>query len=458
MLFPKDERASVPSVPLWLNCLRIMPLVADLQSRGLVHQTSVPDLDALLTKLLQSRPIAAYAGFDPTADSLHVGNFVAILGLIYAQRNGIRPIAVVGGATGLIGDPGGRTTERQLQSKEDVAKNVQGIRRVLEKFLDFNDAKAPAIIISNLDWFGPMSAIDFLRDVGKHFRVGSMLAKDSVRSRMDASDEGMSYTEFSYQLLQGYDFYRLYKDQNCVLQLGGSDQWGNITAGTDLIRKLEGESGNAFALTMPLITTSSGAKFGKSEGNAVWLTADRTSVFDFYQFWLRTLDGDVVRYLKYFTFMPLDHIEHLMASHLSAPEKRTAQRELARLMTTLVHGSAATEQALSASETLYGSEKLDAAAFHSLTEQGVPSININLSRLQAGISIVDACVDTGLAKSKGEARRLIQQGGLYMNNVKVTSIDEVIRPDNLIASDGIVLRAGKKNYRLIRLGDPASPD
>lgn len=430
-----------------------MSLVADLQSRGLLHQSSAPDLDAILAKLVAKGPIAAYAGFDPTGDSLHVGNFVAILGLIYAQRNGIRPIAVVGGATGLIGDPSGKSTERQLLSKDDVAKNVQGIRRVLEKFLDFNDAKAPAMIVSNLDWFGPMSAIDFLREVGKHFRVGSMLAKDSVRSRMEASDEGMSYTEFSYQLLQGYDFYRLYKDQNCVLQIGGSDQWGNITAGTDLIRKLEGESGNAFALTMPLITTSSGAKFGKSEGNAVWLTADRTSPFDFYQFWLRTEDADVERYLKFFTFLPVPEIDQLIAEHGRQPEQRAAQKKLAEVMTTLVHGNEATQQAISASQILYGNaDKLDAATIEALAGQGVQAITIPLSRLETGLPLVDACVETGLAKSKGEARRLIQGGGIYVNHVKVADGAMSLRAGDLIANTAIVLRSGKKNYRLIRVG------
>lgn len=429
-----------------------MPLVSDLQSRGLVQQTSAPDLDAILSKLAAQKPIAVYAGFDPTADSLHVGNFVAILGLMYAQRNGIRPIAVVGGATGLIGDPSGKSAERQLQSKDDVAKNVQGIRSVLEKFLDFNDVKAPAMIVSNLDWFGPMSAIDFLRDVGKHFRVGSMLAKDSVKSRMEGSDEGMSYTEFSYQLLQGYDFYRLYKDQHCVLQLGGSDQWGNITAGTDLIRKLEGESGSAFALTMPLITTASGAKFGKSEGNAVWLTADRTSPFDFYQFWLRTEDADVERYLKFFTFIPVSEIDQLLQQHRSAPEQRLAQKKLAEQMTNLVHGPEATQQALAASQALYGnsSDKLDAATIDALTAQGVGSITIPASRLETGLGIADACVETGLAKSKGEARRLIQGGGVYVNNVKVSDPATMLKSADLIADTAIILRGGKKNYRLIR--------
>jgi tyrosyl-tRNA synthetase len=428
-------------------------MVADLASRGLVQQVSDPALDERLAEIVARRPIAAYAGFDPTADSLHVGNFVAILGLMYAQRNGIRPIAIVGGATGLIGDPSGKTSERQLQTKETVASNVQGIRRVLEKFLRFDDPKAPATIVNNLDWFGPMSAIDFLRDVGKHFRIGSMLAKDSVRSRMEASEEGMSYTEFSYQLLQGYDFYRLYKDHGCVLQLGGSDQWGNITAGIDVIRKLEGEGGNAFGLVMPLITTASGAKFGKSEGNAVWLTADRTKPFDFYQFWLRTEDADVHRYLKYFTFLSLAEVDALMAEHGKGPERRLAQKKLAEEMTRLVHGQPAVEQAAAASNTLYGGgmEKLDAAAVESLANQGVAAVTVPRAKLDAGWLVVDAAVEAGLAKSKGEARRLIAQGGLYVNNEPLADVNATFGVGQLIGGSAIVLRAGKKNYRLIRV-------
>jgi tyrosyl-tRNA synthetase len=431
-----------------------MPLVADLQSRGLVNQVSDPDLDARLAKLATQRPIAAYAGFDPTADSLHVGNFVAILGLMYAQRNGIRPIALVGGATGLIGDPSGKSSERQLQTKETIARNAQGIRRVLEKFLDFSDPKVPATIVNNLDWFGPMSAIDFLRDIGKSFRIGSMLAKDSVKSRMAASEEGMSYTEFSYQLLQGYDYYHLYKNHQCVLELGGSDQWGNITAGTDLIRKLEGESGNAYALTLPLITTASGAKFGKSEGNAVYLTADRTSPFDFYQFWLRVEDADVARYLRFFTFLPIDQIDSLIAEHTKAPEKRLAQKRLAQEMTRLVHGPELTEQAIAASSTLDGSAgvgQLNAATVDALAAQGVPTTTIARTKLDAGWPIADAAVETGLAKSKGEARRLITQGGLYLNNAPVTDVNSTVTAANLIANTAIVLRGGKKNYRLVRV-------
>lgn len=431
-----------------------MSLVADLASRGLVQQVSDPAIDQRLAELGARRPIAAYAGFDPTASSLHVGNFVAIIGLMYAQRNGIRPIAIVGGATGLIGDPSGKTAERVLQTKETVAENVRGIRGVLERFLRFDDAKAPAQIVNNLDWFGTMSAIDFLRDVGKHFRIGSMLAKDSVRSRMEASDEGMSYTEFSYQLLQGFDFYRLYKDHNCVLQLGGSDQWGNITAGIDIIRKLEGEGGSALGLTMPLITTSSGAKFGKSEGNAVWLTAERTKPFDFYQFWLRTEDADVGRYLKYFTFLGLDEIEALVVEHGKCPEKRVAQKKLAEEMTRLVHGEVAVEQAVTASGTLYGGggvDQLDAAAVDALASQGVPTVGVSRGRLEGGYLVVEAAVDVGLVKSKGEARRLIAQHGLSVNNVVVTDANLALTSAHLIADTAIVLRAGKKNYRLIRV-------
>ena len=430
-----------------------MRIAADLQSRGLLQQVSDPSLDERLARIARARPISAYAGFDPTANSLHVGNFVAILDLMHAQRNGIRPIAIVGGATGLIGDPSGKLSERQLQTKETVAANVQGIRKVLEKFLDFNHPTAPATIVSNLDWFGPMSAIDFLRDVGKHFRIGTMLAKDSVRARMEATDEGMSYTEFSYQLLQGYDFYRLFKDHNCVLQMGGSDQWGNITAGIDLIRKLEGEGGNAFGLTSPLITTASGAKFGKSEGNAVWLTADKTSPFDFYQFWLRTEDADVIRYLKIFTFIPLPEIDALAAEHQKAPEHRLAQKRLAEEMTRLVHGEEATKQSIAASSTLYGSsaEQLNASTIDALTAQGAPTITIDKSKLDAGLGLIAACVESGLAKTNSEARRLIQQGGLYVNNAPVSDVNAALNASSLVAGRAIVLRSGKKNYRLIRV-------
>lgn len=431
-----------------------MGIVADLQARGLFQQASDPELDAKLGQIASKRPVAAYAGFDPTADSLHVGHLVAILGLMYAQRNGIRPIAIVGGATGLIGDPSGKTSERQLLTKEIVAKNVEGLRGVLERFLDFKHPTAPAVIVSNLDWFGQMSAVDFLRDIGRHFRIGSMLAKDSVRTRMEASEEGMSYTEFSYQLLQGYDFYKLYKEHACVLQLGGSDQWGNITAGIDLIRKMEGESGNAFGLTMPVITDSSGKKFGKSEGNAVWLTADRLKPFDFYQFWLRVEDTDVMRYMKLFTFMPIAEVEQIAVQHATAPEKRFAQKRLAEEMTKLVHGEEATRQATSASTTLYGGgvETLDASTIDALIAQGVATTEVSAAQLESGLGLLDAAVSTGLAKSKGEARRLVAQGGLYVNNVAVSDVNATLKKSDLVAERAIVLRSGKRNYRLVRIG------
>lgn len=440
--------------PRFLQSAPYMPLVTDLQSRGLLHQASDPQLDAKLEQLKRQRSIAAYVGFDPTANSLHVGHFMGIMGLIYAQRNGIRPIAVVGGATGLIGDPSGKTSERQLLTKEDVARNAEGIKKLLSRFLDFDHPTAPATIVNNLDWCGSMSAVDFLRDIGRNFRLGPMLAKESVKVRMESSEEGMSYTEFSYQLLQGYDFYRLYKDRDCVLQLGGSDQWGNITAGIDMIRKAEGESGNVFAITWPLMTTSAGEKFGKSEGNAVWLTADRTKPFDFYQFWLRSEDADVKRYLQRLTFLPLSEIDALMAQHEKSPEQRLPQKKLSEEMTRLVHGEEITREAIAASKTLYGSssDQLDSAAIEALASQGVPTTTIPRSKLEAGWGILDALVETGLVKSKSDARRLVQQSGLYLNNQPFPADpNAVLKPQNLATESALVLRSGKKNYRLVRV-------
>ena len=432
-----------------------MGIVADLASRGLIQQTSDPAMDARLTELARRGPISAYAGFDPTADSLHVGHFMGILGLIYAQRNGIRPIAIVGGATGLIGDPSGKASERQLLTKQLVAQNVEGIKGVLSRFLDFNHPTAPAIIVNNLDWFGAMSAIDFLRDVGRNFRLGPMLAKESVKLRMQGSDEGMSYTEFSYQLLQGYDYYRLHKDHDCVLQLGGSDQWGNITAGIDLIRKLDGEGGHAFGLTWPLITDSAGRKIGKSEGNSIWLSPEKTSPFDFYQYWVREIqDVDVERFLRWLTFLPLDQIGQIVTEHQQAPDKRLGQKTLARELTTLVHGPDAAARAIAASQTMYGSavDELTDAAIEALAAQGVASISLDRAKLEAGWPVLDATVETGLAKSKGEARRLVAQGGLYVNNKPWPDANANLTTQHLVSGSAIVLRSGKKNYRLVRVG------
>ncbi len=420
-----------------------------LEARGLLHQVTDPALDEKLTALVRAGRVCAYAGFDPTAESLHIGNFLAITALMHAQRQGIAPIAVVGGATGLVGDPSGKDSERQLQTRETVAEHAEGIGRVLERFLDFDDPAAPARIVSNLDWFGPMSAIDFLRDVGKHFRVGTMLGKDFVRSRLADGAEGLSYTEFSYQLLQGYDFYKLYKQHRCVLQVGGSDQWGNITAGIELIRKLEGEAGQAFGMSYPLITTAGGKKFGKSEGNAIWLTAEHTSVYDFYQFWLRAEDADAGKYLRMFTFLPLEEIDDLERQGGT----RVCQQRLADEVTRVVHGDAALGQAKAAAEIMYGGviEKgIDEATLAAVFDQ-VPSIDVPRDRLASGWSAVEAAVEAGLVRSKSEARRLISQGGFYVNNRQVRDVDATIGAADLVTPGSIVLRAGKKNYRVVRV-------
>jgi tyrosyl-tRNA synthetase len=429
-------------------------IARDLDSRGLLHQASDEALDKKLSELAAKGMISAYAGFDPTADSLHVGHFIGIRALMFAQKHGIRPIAIVGGATGLIGDPSGRASERSLISKEQVEQNVLGLKGVLSKFLDFNHPTAPAIIVNNVEWFGAMSAIDFLRDVGKHFRVGAMLSKESVKKRMEQDAEGMSYTEFSYQLLQGYDFYRLYKNYGCVLQMGGSDQWGNIIAGVDLVRKIEGESGNVFAVTLPLITDSQGNKFGKSAGNAVWMTADKTSVYDFYQFWLRSEDADVERYLKLFTFVELSVIAELMAAHAQAPHQRQAQKKLAEEMTRLVHGQGALEQAQAAAQILFGGaivKGIDAGTLGSVFSQ-VPSVGVTAAELEAGLAVVPLVVKAGLAKSNGEARKLIEGGGFYVNNLAWGDAQKAVTKEDLITADAIVLRGGKKNYRMVKVG------
>ena len=433
-----------------------MQLLADLDARGLLHQATHPDLDRRLEAMARQGSISAYAGFDPTADSLHVGHLVAILALVHAQRHGIRPIALVGGATGLIGDPSGKTDERPLLSRAQAGANAEGIRDVLGRFLDFDHPTAPALVLNNLDWFGPMSAIDFLRDVGRHFRVGTMLGKESVRARMGdgaQGEAGISYTEFSYQILQAYDFHRLYRDHGCVLQLGGSDQWGNLTAGVELIRKLEGESRPVFGLTLPLITTASGAKFGKSEGNAVWLGPQRTTPYDFYQYWIRVADADVGRYLRLFTFLPLDEITAVEEASAAAPERRVAQQRLAACMTELVHGTDALERARSATQILYGGaigEGIDDATLASVFAEA-PTVPLSRERLAGGWPALEALVDSGLAASRAAARRLVEQGGFYVNNRQRRDIDQPITTEDLITPTAIVLRGGKRHYRLVEV-------
>ncbi|MBN9606951.1 MAG: tyrosine--tRNA ligase [Actinomycetales bacterium] len=408
--------------------------------RGLVHVSTDP---GELKKLLAGPPIVYYCGFDPTAVSLHLGNLVQLLTLRRLQLAGHRPLGLVGGSTGLIGDPK-PTAERTLNDRDTVAAWVDALRAQIERFLSFEGDNA-ARIVNNLDWTAPMSAIDFLRDIGKHYRVGTMLKKDAVAARLN-SESGISYTEFSYQILQGLDFLHLYREYGCLLQTGGSDQWGNLTSGTDLVHRAEGAS--VHAIGTPLITNSDGTKFGKSEGNAVWLDAELTSPYAFYQFWLNTDDGDVVDRLKVFTFLDRAAISELEAAVASEPFKREAQRVLAREVTALVHGPEAVDAAIAASEALFGQGDLaglDAATLAAAVAE-LPS-----AEAPAGRTVAQLLVDTGLTASLGEARRAIDQGGVYLNNVRVDSAEQTA--DGAALAGGLaVLRRGKKTLAGIRLG------
>jgi tyrosyl-tRNA synthetase len=414
-----------------------------LSERGFVSQCSD---EAALREHLARGPLTVYCGFDPTASSLHLGNLVPLMGLAHFQRAGHQVIEVVGGATGMIGDPSGRSDERNLLTPEQLARNVASVRRQMEHFLDFTGENA-ARIVNNYDWIGRMTFIDWLRDVGKHFTVNYMTAKESVRRRLE-SEQGISYTEFSYMTLQAYDYLHLFEEFGCTLQVGGSDQWGNITAGMDLIRKLK--QGTAFALTFPLVTTSAGEKFGKSAGNAMWLDPALTSPWDFYQYLVRQEDRDVVRFLNFFTFLPKAMIDGLAEAVHAAPERREAQKALAFEVTRIVHGEAVAREMARAAEIVYHSEIKDlsdqtlAAVFAS-----VPSTEVTWAELDAGLELVGLLHRTGLAGSKGEARRLIKNGGIYVNNVRADG--EIKLGRNHLASESfIVLRSGKKNYHLVR--------
>ena len=400
--------------------------------RGLVH-VSTDEVE--LKRLLSGEPITYYCGFDPTAASLHLGNLVQLLLMRRFQLAGHKPLGLVGGSTGLIGDPR-PTAERTLNSKETVAEFVGYLQAQVAKFLSFEGDNA-ARLVNNLDWTAPLSAIDFLRDIGKHFRVGTMLKKDAVSARLN-SDAGISYAEFSYQVLQGMDFLELYRSQGCVLQTGGSDQWGNLTSGTDLIRKAEGVS--AHAIGTPLITNSDGTKFGKSEGNAVWLDPALTSPYAFYQFWLNTDDADVIERVKIFTFLTRVEIDRLIELVATAPFRREAQRALALEVTTLVHGADATLAAIAASAALFGQGELD--------RLDAPTLEAALRELPntttiASTPIVQLLVDTGLASSLSESRRAVEQGGIYLNNVKVEDAALTLE-QNALPGGMAVLRRGKK--------------
>jgi tyrosyl-tRNA synthetase len=413
--------------------------------RGLVF-----DATEGLPEVLARERVTAYIGFDPTAPSLHVGSLLPLMALARLQRCGHSPIAIAGGGTGMIGDPSGKAQERSLLSLEEIERNLEGIRSQLARFLDFDAVSNAARIVNNADWLGKFGLIEFLRDSGKYFTVNYMLQKESVNRRLE-SEEGISYTEFSYLLLQARDFLELYDRYHCTLQLGGSDQWGNITAGIDLIRKLRG--GKAHGLVMPLVTTSSGVKFGKTEEGAVWLDPSRTSPFRFYQFWLNTDDRDVVSYLKYFTFLDRETIEALERVTGAAAEKREAQRVLAREVTGLVHGPDHVARAEHASALLFVEDITTLAVEELLAVfEDVPSTEIpSLDLAGDGVGIVDLIARVQLAPSKGEARRLVQSGGVYVNNRRVSDVRTRIRQDQAIGGRLFVLRKGQKQQFLVRL-------
>lgn len=414
-------------------------LLDELKWRGLV---AISTDEEELRKTLNSGPITYYCGFDPTAPSLHLGNLVQLLTLRRLQLAGHKPLALIGGSTGLIGDPR-PTSERTLNTKETVSEWVERLGRQASRFLSFEGENA-ARLVNNLDWTAPLSAIDFLREIGKHFRVGKMLAKDAVSARLN-SEHGISYTEFSYQILQGYDFLELFRQYDCLLQTGGSDQWGNLTSGTDLIHKVEGKS--AHAMATPLITNRDGKKFGKSEGNAVWLDEELTSPYAFYQFWLNVDDADVIDRLKVFTFLTRAEIEDLAAQTESAPHLRAAQKRLAYEVTALVHSVAAVEAAIAASAALFGQGDLA-----TLDEQtlGAALAELPKSNTQLGVSIAQLLVDTGLVSSLSAGRRAIAEGGVYLNNAKVTDENAVL--NELFHQKYAILRRGKKTLAGLIVG------
>jgi tyrosyl-tRNA synthetase len=419
-------------------------LFSELQWRGLVS-----DATQGAKELLSREKVAAYCGFDPTAPSLHAGSLMQIMSLARLQRAGHSPIALLGGGTGLIGDPSGKTVERTLQSKEVVDANVRGIRSQLERFLDFNAPSNPARLVDNGEWLNTMSAMEFLRDVGKYFTVNYLLAKESVKRRLE-SEEGISYTEFSYSLLQAYDFLVLHDRYTCRLQMGGSDQWGNIVAGTDLIRKLRG--GHAHGVVTPLLTTASGMKFGKTESGAVWLDPERTSPFRFYQFWLNSEDRDVISYLKFFTLKSRDEIAELELETQEHPERRAAQRELAREVTAMVHSADHVARAERAASVLFGGSLSEASADDILMVfDDAPSISITGALLETGIGASDLAVKAGLAASKGEAGRLIKQGGLYVNDRRLNEERGQITMADVIGGSVIVLRKGQRERRIVKV-------
>jgi tyrosyl-tRNA synthetase len=420
-----------------------MDFISELRWRGMLH-----DMTPGLEELLKKGNVTGYVGFDPTADSLHIGNLVPVMMLVHWQRCGHRPIALVGGATGMVGDPSGKTAERQLLDVEQIEHNLACQRAQLEQFLAFEGDQA-ARVVNNADWFKDFKFLDFIRDVGKHITVNYMTSKDSVKKRLES---GMSFTEFSYQLVQGYDFYHLWKHDSCSVQFGGSDQWGNITTGTELIRRIGG--GHAYAVTAPLITKADGSKFGKSEGGNVWIDKAKTSAYKFYQYWINAADEDVSKYIRIFTLKTREEIEALEAEHASDPGRRILQKALAEDITVRIHSQADLDTAIAASNLLFG--KSDKAAIEALPEteflsvfEGVPQAELSKSQVDAGIPIIDFLSEhTGILGSKGEARRALKENSVSINKMKVGE-ETIIGAEDLISGKHILVQRGKKNYFLV---------
>lgn len=423
-------------------------LIEELRWRGMV-QDIMPGTEEQLNKEMTT----GYIGFDPTADSLHIGNLVPIILLIHLQKCGHKPIALVGGATGMVGDPSGKSEERNLLSEDILNHNVACVKGQLQKFLNF-EATIPnaAEMVNNYDWFKQISFLDFIRDTGKHITVNYMMSKDSVRKRLEG-ESGMSFTEFTYQLVQGYDFYWLHKNKEVKLQMGGSDQWGNIITGTELIRRKSG--GEAFAFTCPLITKADGGKFGKSEKGNVWLDAAKTSPYQFYQFWLNAADADAIKYIKIFTFLPKEEVDSLIAQHSGNEHQRLLQKKLAEEVTCFVHSRLDYEFAVKAADILFNndtSEILQQLNEEQLLQvmEGVPAVDFANATLQNGIDIVSFLADTKIFSSKGEARKMVQGGGVSINKIKVDTIDFIVKEDALLNGKYLLIQKGKKNYYLVK--------
>ena len=412
----------------------------ELIDRGLIHQTTD---EVALEKQLNEETVKLYVGFDPTADSLHIGHLLPVLMLRRFQQHGHVPIALVGGGTGMIGDPSFKDQERQLNTLDTVKNWSESIKHQLSRFIDFEDATNPAVIANNYDWLGETLLIDFLRDVGKHFTINYMMSKESVKRRIET---GISYTEFAYQLLQAYDFLKLYETHGCLLQLGGSDQWGNITAGIELLRREKEVQG--FGLTMPLITKADGTKFGKTEGNAVWLDAEKTTPYEFYQFWINTDDRDVIKFLKYFTFLSLEEIAAIETEFLAAPESRLAQKKLAEEVTSLVHGQEAYEQALRISQALFSGD-IKGLSGEEIKQgfKGVPTYNVTQ---EDDLALVELLITANVVPSKRQAREDIKNGAIYINGERIQELTYVISESDKIDGHSTVIRRGKKKYHLLQ--------